>query len=333
MSVLHDAIDVALGPARDSPASTKAHINDKAALVTLLEEFGDLGLLFLEYGLLEGHGSDPDRPVNELFGEQAHTLEFVNVDLASHLGLNEGLVELELVELAQEVALDPHLLQLLHAAGLRKNHLVKEVGDALVSDEIPFDGKLADQTGRVRLDTFNNTLQSSHTDPVVAKIKHAERCVRLESLAESSCTIDVKDVAVKRQILQGAVGGKSIADGDHTGNTKLTRAQVQVSQACVCFEGRTEEFGSLLGNWVLRKLQVSDLALSVRVVCEHISQSFAFLDANLSIFEVQHQVTHGCKLDDRRPLRLRHLLNVLEVVHCAAEGVASEVEPLQVEVE
>lgn len=104
MSILHNAVDVLTGAAWHCATLTHADIDNETAVVPLLEEVSGLDLLGERLG---GHGGHPDRAIDELLGEQVDTLEVVNIDLASKVGLVELLVELDLVELAQEVVLDP----------------------------------------------------------------------------------------------------------------------------------------------------------------------------------------------------------------------------------
>ena len=122
MSVLNHAVDVLLGATWNGSALAHAHIDDEAALVLLLEESSNR-IVFVER--LSWQWCNPDGAINVLLGEKINTFEVINVDLASQVGCSHTLVELYLVELRQEIVLNPKFLQLLLATCLRKNKLLK----------------------------------------------------------------------------------------------------------------------------------------------------------------------------------------------------------------
>lgn len=115
MSVLHDAEDVFARTTWHGTTLTHANIDDEATVVALLEELSSADFLLKSRAW---HWSNPNRAIDGLLTKQVDSFKDINVDLACHVGSIEPVVQLNLVELAQEVVLDPELFQLLRTACL-----------------------------------------------------------------------------------------------------------------------------------------------------------------------------------------------------------------------
>ena len=203
VSELDDAVDVLSGSAGDGTTLTHADVNHESTvvqvfltrLISRLHE--ELSRADRSSERASGHWSNPDRTIDELLCEQIDVLKVINIDLARQIGLIKLLVELDLVELAQEVVLDPELLQLLCTASLREHELVEQGSQASISDKVPFDRHLRDLTLGVCQDAFRDAFETCLTDPVVAQVKELKAVVRLESNTQGTRSIHIEDVAIE----------------------------------------------------------------------------------------------------------------------------------------
>ena len=320
MSELDDAVDVLSGSAGDGATLTHADVNHESTVVQVFLAWllsrlhEELSRADRSLERASGHGSDPDRTIDELLRKQIDVLKVINVDLARQIGLIELLVELDLVELAQEVVLDPELLQLLCATSLREHELVEQGSQACISDEVPLDRHLRDLARGVSQDALRDALETCLSDSVVTQVKELKAAVRLECNTQGTCAIDIKDVAIERQVLDRRIGLEGVAKTNHARDTKLARAQIERDQTLVDFDSRREEFGSFTSNVVLAESQVSDLRLSVMVIVQHEGHRFHVFCNHLTFLHVEHQWSLCRKLKNSWPLWVDSLLKEFIVV-------------------
>jgi tRNA A-37 threonylcarbamoyl transferase component Bud32 len=91
----------------------------------------------------------------------------------------------------------------------------------LISEEVPLDRHLRNLAVWVGKDALSDALQAGLSNPVMTQIKELETSICLQGISQSTCTINIKDIAVQRQALNGRVGRQGGADADHARNSKL----------------------------------------------------------------------------------------------------------------
>ena len=178
--ILDDAEEVWMGTAWDGATPAHSDIDHKATVVLFLEE---LRRWSQPKKNRSRYGSDPDRAIDKFLGQQIDTLKIIDVHLASEIGLVKPVIQLNLVELAKVVVLDPKLLQMLGATSLWQDKRLEQSREACVRDEVPPDRHLGDLAAWIGQNTLSDALQTCNANPVVAEVKELETVIRFQGLS------------------------------------------------------------------------------------------------------------------------------------------------------